>query len=103
MFSEGRGIMRSWRSRLLGTLIVYAAGFATAVYALAPAESAGATQKPGTKATAQADAWKARSEQYAKAAGVGLRQFVSFAEEKAVQASEALQKKLAEKQRGSGK
>ncbi len=95
--------MRSWRSRLLSTLIVYAAGFATAVYALAPAESAGTSGKPGTKATAQADAWKAGSEQFAKAAGVGLRKFVSFAEEKAFQASEAIQKKLAEKQRGTEK
>ena len=95
--------MRSWRSRLLSTLIVYAAGFATAVYALAPAESAAASGKPGSKVTAQADAWKASSEQYAKAAGAGLRKFVSFAEEKALQASEALQKKLAEKQSGSGK
>src|SRR5512133_3349044 len=103
MVSEGRVTRPGWRSRLLSTLIVYAAGFATAVYALAPAESAGATPKSGTKTTAQADAWKARSEQYAKAAGVGLRKFVSFGEEKALKASEALQKKLAERQSGSGK
>jgi hypothetical protein len=103
MFSEGRSTMRSWRSRLLSTLIVYAAGFATAVYALAPADSAATSGKSGSKTTAQAGEWKSRSEQFAKATGVELRKFVSFAEEKALQASEAVQKKLAEKRSGSGK
>ncbi len=96
--------MRSWRSRIVTAMMIYGAGIATALYALAPATDRPATSHPGTKDGSNTDeVWKARSEQWAMTAGVQLRRFVSFAEEKAIQVSEVIRKKLAEQRCDSEK
>ena len=86
-----------WRSKLLLVLIIYFAGFATAVYYLAPASdkaNAGGTRTGGFGFGSRTSQFE--SEDFGKVAGVNVRKIVSFAEEKAVQLGEIIKRKLAE-------
>ena len=98
--------MLGWRSKLLMSLIIYFAGFATAIYMLAPAtDRPGATRNGNSSIISWAGSKQAqeRSQQFAEVAGDRLRKFVSFAEEKAVQAGNILKEKITEQQRNGGK
>lgn len=91
-----RGITM-WRSKLLLTLIIYFAGFATAVYYLAPADAkanAGVSRSGGFGFGSKAS--ESKSDEFGKVAAAGMRKFVIFAEEKAIQLSEIIKKELAE-------
>ncbi len=86
-----------WRSKLLLALIIYFAGFATAVYYLAPADDkakAGGIRTGGFGFSSQVS--ESRSDEFGKVAAAGMRKFVSFAEEKVVQLSEIIKKEIAE-------
>jgi hypothetical protein len=85
-------------------MIIYFAGFATALYTLAPA-----TDRPESAKKSDGISWagskqaQERSQQFAEVAGDRLRKFVSFAEEKAVHAGNILKEKIAEKHRNDRK
>ncbi len=86
-----------WRSKLLLALIIYFAGFATAVYYLAPASdkaNGGGVRTGGFGFSSQVS--ESKSEEFGKVAGASMRKFVTFAEEKAVQLGEIIKKELAE-------
>ena len=86
-----------WRGKLLMALIIYFAGFASAIYVLAPV-----TDRPGGSGSAlfagsfDSEAFEDRTRQFAAAAGVGMQKFLSFAEDKAVLAGQAIKDRLAE-------
>jgi len=86
-----------WRSKLLLALIIYFAGFATAVYYLAPASdrpNSGESRAGGFGFGGRASQFK--SEEFAEVAGANVRKLVSFAEEKAVELGKLIRTKLAE-------
>ena len=91
-----------WRSKLLLTLIIYFAGFATAIYYLAPADaeanadgiSSGGFRFGGAESVSEAKSEKFG--EFAEIAGASMKKFVTFAGEKAVQLSEIIKKELAE-------
>lgn len=81
-------------------LIIYFAGFATAVYYLAPASdkaNGGGMRTGGFGFSSQASGCK--SEEFGKVAGASMRKFVTFAEEKAVQLGEIIKRELAEQKK----
>ncbi len=90
-----------WRSKLLLALIIYFAGFATAVYYLAPADANANADgiKAGFGFGSQASVSEAKSGEFGKIAGASMRKFVTFAEEKAVQLGEIIKKELAEQKK----
>jgi hypothetical protein len=87
--------MGRWRRKLLLSLIVYCAGFATAVYVLAPS-SAQASETTHTAAaagwSANAETWidKAQTSQWTGKLKTGMDKFVSFAEDNALRAAEMI-------------
>lgn len=94
-----RGLMM-WRSKLLLMLIIYFAGFATAVYYLAPADAkanAGGIRTGGFGFGSQVS--ESKSEEFGKVAVTGMRKFVNFAEEKVVQLGEIIKRELAEQRK----
>ncbi len=89
--------MFKWRSKLFFMLIVYFAGFATAVYFLAPVdeEIRGSDSPDQSNMDRHFD-----TEQFAKATSVRLHEFISFAGDKASGVSELIREKLAESRSG---
>ena len=85
--------MFRWRSKLLFMLIVYFAGFATAVYFLAPVdeEMTASGNSDESYSLRQFD-----TEQFAQATSARLHEFFSFAGDKASEVSELIKEKLAE-------
>jgi hypothetical protein len=85
-------IMR-WRGKLLVALIVYAGGFFTAIYVLAPADRQTASSRDGNPGWARdgttqragfdAPAWAA-------SARAGMTKAISFAEEQALRLAEKI-------------
>ena len=91
-----------WRSKLLLALIIYFAGFATAVYYLAPADAnanADGIKAGGFGFGSQASVSESKSGEFGKIAGASMRKFVTFAEEKAVQLGEIIKKELDEQKK----
>lgn len=89
--------MFRWRSKLLFMLIVYFAGFATAVYFLAPAD------EEMTSSRNFNESYRHRqldTEQFAKTTSVRLHKLFSFAGDKASEVSELIKEKLAESRSG---
>ena len=89
-----------WRSKVLLALIIYFAGFATAIYYLAPDDAkanAGARKAGGFGFGSQVS--ESKSGDFGKIAGASMRKFVTFAEEKAVQLGETIKKELAEQKK----
>jgi len=95
--------MGRWRSRVLYTLIIYFAGFATAIYALAPAcDTKGTWGASKAEFREQSDAGF-KSEEFALAFNSRMRKCIGFAEEKAAKAGEFIKTKLAERREHGGK
>ena len=97
--------MFGWRSKFLFMLIVYFAGFATAIYTLAPAtdrpDRAGyAAASPRSGQGVQASY---QGQQVVAVTKAGLSKFLRLAEEKTVQVGRLIQAKLAAHQRGAEK
>lgn len=94
--------MCRWRRKILFALIMYFAGFATAIYALAPADD--------TQTHSQASAAKihnnsdtgSSSEQFASAFNTHMRKYLSVAEEQAEKLGEFIKAKLAESRTNDG-
>ena len=90
--------MGRWRRRILLALITFFAGFATAIYALAPASD----KTGGKDADVRRSKTSSKSEKFAMMFNSGMRRCLSFAEEKAAEVSEVVKAELAERQKDSG-
>lgn len=86
--------MFGFRGKMLFTLIVYFAGFATAIYFIAPVDAEAMEVKAET--LGEDSVIIAESEDFAKKASVALHEFVSFAEGKASEVKRLVKAKLAE-------
>ena len=90
--------MYRWRSRILFALIVYFAGFATAIYALAPVADANVksdSRARQVKVSKNTDSGS-KSEKFASAFNTQMRKCISIAEEKGAKVGELIKAKLAE-------
>ncbi|MHC5061446.1 MAG: hypothetical protein ACYTFK_10240 [Planctomycetota bacterium] len=92
--------MYRWRSRILFALIIYFAGFATAIYALAPVADANVksdlrARTGHHKVSKHADSGS-KSEKFASAFNTQMRKCISIAEEQGARLGELIKAKLAE-------
>ena len=91
--------MYRWRSRILFALIVYFAGFATAIYALAPVADADAkthSRARDVKVRNHTDSGS-KSERFALKFNSQMRKCISVAEEQGAKIGEFIKVKLAER------
>jgi len=91
--------MLGWRSKLLFILIVYFAGFATAIYTLAPVDEKMISSR-SSRSKERTYTSQFNSQEFAKETNVQMRRFLSFAGDKASEVSELIQAKLAEGRSG---
>ena len=84
----------SWRSKFVLLLIVYFAGFATAIYCLAPAPEGKTDSK---QQTAKVFAG-VKSEDVARSVNSGVHKCVDFGKEAAREAAKLIKKKMDEAQ-----
>ena len=92
--------MRAWRAKLLFMMIVYFAGFATAIYTLAPVED-GRYVDADSGFVQNSDASAVKAQQFRQLADAGFAKFLSFAEEKTIVAGRFIKQKLAERRQRS--
>jgi hypothetical protein len=95
VFLEGRIIMKGWRMKLIFLLLVYCAGFATAVYFLAPASQdktcqAVATQNPFSP--------QPNSQAFIISFNAGMHKCVEFGKAAALRTADVIRDKIKEKQ-----
>jgi hypothetical protein len=86
--------MAAWRSKLVFVLIVYFAGFATAIYTLAPGSEKRAPQ-PGEKNLAFT---AIKSDEFAKSFHTGMQKCIDFSKEAGLRAGKFLKDTLDEKE-----
>ncbi len=92
---EGRIIVSGWRSKLIFLLIVYFAGFATAIYTLAPAPgnsrqfTLGALVPSGSGQTK-----RITSEQFVESFNAGMHKAVDFGKAAALRTGKLIKGKL---------
>lgn len=84
--------MRGWRSRFIFTLIVYFAGFATAIYALAPAPEE-ETARHWEKSTPRA---QFDSREFVDSFNTGMHKCLQFGKQAAQRTAKLLKAKLEE-------
>lgn len=87
-----------WRGKILFAMILYAAGFLTAIYVLAPSDLQAAGSRNGDSgwqekttewAAAETPAWAASTR-------VGMSKVISFAEEQALRLAETIKTQMAQ-------
>lgn len=84
--------MRGIRSKIILLLIVYFAGFATAIYTLAPVP-----ESEETVQSEQGQVWSEfKSDQFAQKCSVQLHRCVDFVKEKSCEAGEFIKEKIRE-------
>lgn len=88
----------SWRSKIVFVLIVYFAGFATAVYCLGPAPEPAA----GRPAMASLTPKALKSDDLAKSLNSGMHKAIDLGKEAATQAAKLIREKIGESQAKSG-
>lgn len=79
-----------WRGKLLFMMIVYAAGFFTAIYVLAPADAQAPAGQIGQAGFIQDGTPQFDAQRWAASARAGMTKAMSFAEEKALQVAEEI-------------
>ncbi len=84
--------MRGWRSKFIFMLIVYCAGFATAIYTLAPAPEDGAGRSWGKSSPDSAF----KSDEFVKSVNSGMHKCVDFGKDAALRTAEFIKHKLKE-------
>lgn len=85
--------MRGWRSKLVFALIVYFAGFATAIYTLAPAPENEAGQSRENSAYSAFN-----SEEFVASFNSGMHKCVDFGKDAAFRTAKFIKQKIDEKQ-----
>lgn len=89
--------MRGWRSKIIFLLVVYFAGFATAIYCLAPVPENQANQ--GAEKSFVCSVFK--SDEFAQSFNVGMHKCINFGKDIAGRAGEFLKQKFDESQNNS--
>ncbi|MBL7189928.1 MAG: hypothetical protein ISS70_26660 [Phycisphaerae bacterium] len=84
--------MKGWRSRFIFTLVVYLAGFATAIYTLAPAPEGKAIEH-SDKNSPQS---KFNSEEFVENFNTGMHKCLEFGKEAALRTGKLLREKVKE-------
>jgi len=94
-FSSGREkiLMSSWRTKLIFLLVVYFAGFATAIYTLAPAPEKRAHQHREKQFAYAA----IKSDRFAKSFNRGMHKAIDFGKDATRSAGAFLKQKLDER------
>jgi hypothetical protein len=91
---EGRMILSGWRNKLIFLLIIYFAGFATAIYTLAPTpESNGQASLSGFVARQSEDGSRMTSSEFVQSFNTGMHKCVDFGKEAACRTAKFLRKK----------
>ena len=83
-----------WRSKFVFLLIVYAAGFATAIYCLSPAPD----PEPGQTLEKGRILAKLRSEEFTQSINSGMHNAIAFGKEAATKTAEVIREKIDEAQ-----
>lgn len=83
-----------WRTKFVFMLIVYAAGFATAIYCLAPAPD----QVPGSSEERALIDKALKSDEFARSVNSGMHKAIDFAKEAATQAGKRIRERIDEAQ-----
>lgn len=89
--------MRGWRIKLIFLLIVYFAGFATAIYCLAPV-----SEDQTSKTCERSLAFSAlKSDEFAKSFNAGMHKCIDFGRDAAYRVAKVLKQKFEERQNQS--
>lgn len=89
--------MSGWRSKFIFLLIVYFAGFATAIYTLAPAPKNGKQLSLGSLVpTRSGQAEQFDKEQFVESFNAGMHKCVDFGKDAALQVAKYLREKAKE-------
>ena len=89
--------MRGWRIKFIFLLMVYFAGFATAIYCLAPVPE-NQSSEFGEKSFAFS---ALKSDEFAKSFNSGMHKCIDFGKEAALHAAKIIKQKLDERQQQS--
>jgi hypothetical protein len=84
--------VRGWRTKFIFLLIVYFAGFATAIYMLAPAPEGSADKSFGNISSATAF----DSQEFAKSFNAGMHKCLAFGKVAALHTAEFIKEKVKE-------
>ncbi len=89
--------MRGWRIKFIFLLIVYFAGFATAIYTLAPApdDEAWISQKSSQKNSAYSTF---KSDEFAKSLNSGIHKCIDFGKDAACHTAKFIKEKIEQRQ-----
>jgi hypothetical protein len=90
--------MGGWRSKLVFLLVVYFAGFATAIYCLAPVPQDRAAETPEKHALHSV----LKSDEFAQSFNVRLHKCLDFSKDAAQRAGVFIKKKLDDRHRTDG-
>ena len=94
MFFRKDSCMGGWRTKLIFLLIVYFAGFATAIYCLAPVPENQTCEKSFVNSAFKSD-------EFAQSFNAGMHKCVDFAKDAAWRAGRFIKEKLDERETGS--
>lgn len=84
--------MQNWRGKIVTFLIIYFAGFATAIYALAPANNAKNSKRAPVKTLDSSQ--RTKGQEFAESVNTQIHKAISFAEEKSHIAGQAIKQKI---------
>ncbi|NLK40799.1 MAG: hypothetical protein GX298_01930 [Planctomycetes bacterium] len=98
--------MRHWRTKLLTSIVLYGAGFMTAVYVLAPPPAQPAEDRKISERYAASEQWgleaDADSQNRGAALRAGMDKVIRFAEENAVKGVQAIKAQLDQRRLPNG-
>ncbi len=83
-----------WRAKFVFLLVVYAAGFVTAIYCLAPTPE----QAPGASGEARLAFKTLKSEEFARSVNSGLHKAIDLSKEAAQRAAKKIREKIEQAQ-----
>lgn len=93
-FGRGKFLMRGWRTKFIFLLVVYFAGFATAIYALSPVPESRISQP--CEGSFCDSAFK--SDEFAQTFNAKMHEYLGVAKDAARRASELVKQKLDDRQ-----
>lgn len=97
MFLWGRIIVSGWRSKFIFLLIVYFAGFATAIYTLAPAPKNSKQLALGSLVPARSgQTERFDKEQFIESFNAGMHKCIDFGKEAALRVAKYIREKAKE-------
>ena len=90
---EGRRLLRGWRSKLIFLLIIYFAGFATAIYTLAPTPESNGQAALGGFVRRSGNGSRITSQKFVESFNAGMHKGVDFGKEAACRTAKFLKEK----------